>query len=475
MSCSPRRALIRFSKGAVWLFGISSQVNERHRSDSRHLSDTHKRRAELFGLYWDYYRGKHRRPLKIRDGQADDNVIVNYSRRVVDKSVAFLFGHPPCFEIEGDEIEAANDPMEEYLELVWGTDEQKAMLLQEMGIAGGVCGTAFVRLYPAEVPGALPRIAVLNPSLMDVVTNPDDIDQIVSYRIIWQSGDDWKRHRIDLQDNGTWVITEELNRFGTGTWAITQETVWPWTFAPVFWCQNRTNPIDNWGISDLEEADINDAINFVASDIQRILRYHAHPRTVGTGFTAAALQNTAVDNFWTIPAADAKVSNLEMQSDLASAYNMWSGLREAYAKITGVPDLDPSTVNVGALSRALRCASCMVTCSSLPTSSATPMARCWPASMPPCLRWRGLVSMWMCAMCGMTRCRSTRRHRCNCWHSTASRACRWNLTLRHVAMTLSANKSASPMSDRKTRRSAKNCLRPLSAAPLVTWFRNRPG
>ena len=118
----------------------------------------------------------------------------------------------------------------------------------------------------------------------------------------------------------------------------------------MFWCQNRTNPIDTWGISDLEEADINDAINFTASNINRILRYHAHPRTIGTGFTAASLQNTAVDQFWTIPASDARVTNLEMQSDLASAYNFWSGLREAYAKISGVPDLDPAQVNVGALS-----------------------------------------------------------------------------------------------------------------------------
>lgn len=306
-------------------------------------SKAHQERVGLLAEYWNYYRGKHRRPLVTRPGQANDNVIVNYSRRVVDKSVAFLFGPELKFEVDDQRAE-------EYLKLAWGTDEQRAMLLQEIGINGGVCGTAFVRLYPAAGPGDLPRIAVLDPSLMEVVTNPDDIDDVVSYRIVWQSGENWKRHRIDAQEDGTWLITEEVSEKGLADWRIVEEVPWKWTFAPIHWCQNRPNPRDVWGISDLEEADINDAINATASNISRILRYHAHPRTIGTGFTAPELQNTAVDQFWSIPKPDAKVFNLEMQADLASSYAFWAGLREAYSKITGVPDLDPEKVNVGQLS-----------------------------------------------------------------------------------------------------------------------------
>lgn len=330
---------------AIWDF-VSSQ---RQASAFSPLSDEHKRRQELFGLFWDYYRGKHRRPLKVRADGANDNVIVNYSRRVVDKSVAFLFGSQaaPKFEIEDKENKAAED----YLRAAWGgTDEERAMLLQEIGLNGGVTGTAFVRLYAPERPGDLPRIVALNSSLMEVITHQDDIDLVVSYRIVWRSGEDWRRHRIDLQESGQWVITEEISEKGSGNWRPVLETLWPFTWSPVFWCQNRPNPIGVWGISDLEEADINDAINFTASNISRILRYHAHPRTIGTGFSAPELQNTAVDQFWSIPKSEAKVFNLEMQSDLVSAYQFWSGLREAYSKITGVPDLDPDRVNVGQLS-----------------------------------------------------------------------------------------------------------------------------
>jgi hypothetical protein len=59
----------------------------------------------LFAEYWNYYRGKHRRPLVVRPGQANDNTIVNYSRRVVDKSVAFLFGESPTFEVDDQRAE----------------------------------------------------------------------------------------------------------------------------------------------------------------------------------------------------------------------------------------------------------------------------------------------------------------------------------------------------------------------------------
>jgi hypothetical protein len=313
------------------------------------LSAEHRQRQELFGLFWNYYRGKHRRQLKTRADGANDNVIVNYSRRVVDKSLAFLFGGQaaPAFEIEDEENEAA----EAYLRAAWGgTDEERAMLLQEIGLNGSVTGMAFVRLYAPERTGELPRIVALNSSLMEIITHQDDIDLVVSYRIVWRSGEDWRRHRIDLQENGEWLTTEEVSERGGAGWRTMNEVPWPYTWAPVFWCQNRPNPIGVWGISDLEEADINDAINFTASNISRILRYHAHPRTIGTGFSAPELQNTAVDQFWSIPKPDARVFNLEMQSDLVSAYQFWAGLREAYSKITGVPDLDPDRVNVGQLS-----------------------------------------------------------------------------------------------------------------------------
>lgn len=309
-------------------------------------SAAHKERAALYARLWDYYRGRHHKPLTVKQGQADDNVLLNYSRRVVDKGLAFLFGPEVTFEVDASD---GRTPEEEYLDQCWGTSEQKRRRLLDLGTNGGVTGTPFARLYLPVQAGDLPRIAPIDPSLMDVITSDDDIDDIRAYHMLWRSGDLWKRHRIDVQANGTWLITEEQST-KANTWQITAETPWPYQFAPVFMCQNLPHPNDVWGISDLEEADINDAINWTASNINRILRFHAHPKTIGTGFAAEKLKNTSVDQFWAIDDPAAKVYNLEMQSDLASAYQMLGALKETYAKVTGVPDLDPDKVNVGALS-----------------------------------------------------------------------------------------------------------------------------
>lgn len=317
------------------------------------LTDAHKARRDLYAAFWRYYRGHHRKALKVRPNTADDNVTLNLSKRIVNKGVQFLFGKSVDFEIDGSDSDERSAE-EEYLDKVWGTDEQKHTLLQSIALNGGVTGTPVVRLYEPvpNMADSLPRIVNIDPSLLDVVTNDDDIDDVVSYRLVWRSGEQWKRHRIDLQDNGQWYVTAEITRPGSAQWVTIAEesALWPYEFAPIITAQNLPAPNEFWGMSDLEEADINDAINFTASNIARILKFHAHPKTIGTGFSATELQNTAVDEFWTIAAPDAKVANLEMQSDLASAYNYLAMLKQMYAKVSGVPDLDPAIVNVGALS-----------------------------------------------------------------------------------------------------------------------------
>jgi hypothetical protein len=319
-------------------------------SDTSPRTAEHSKRAALMARFDEYYRGRHRKPLVVKPGQADDNIILNYARRVVDKGVAFLFGPDVTFEVgEDSEIDAAD----EWLAACWGPEETRRRILLDLGMNGGKTGTPFLRLYEPQRPGDLPRLAPLNPALMDVICHDDDIDEVLAFHMVWLSGKGqnavWRRHRMERQPTGTWVISEEEYSRG-GLWLLRDETLWRWTFPPVFFCQNLPSPTDVWGISDLEEADINDGINWVASNINRILRYHAHPKTVGTGFSPDKLQPASVDSMWTISEPLAKVFNLEMQSDLASAYQMLAALKEALAKTTGVPDLDPDKVNVGALS-----------------------------------------------------------------------------------------------------------------------------
>jgi hypothetical protein len=76
---------------------------------------------------------------------------------------------------------------------------------------------------------------------------------------------------------------------------------------------------------------VNNSINFLASNTQRIIKYHAHPRTVGTGIESPSkLATTSVEGLWTIGSPEAKIYNLEMQGDLSASLN-WLAYMVGYA------------------------------------------------------------------------------------------------------------------------------------------------
>ena len=313
------------------------------------LSKGHRARRDLFAIYWAYYRGHHRKPIKVKAGQADDNVIINWSKKVVNTGVSFLFGKPVTFEIADD---ATRSPAEEWLDSIWSNDPKTGfsaqVFLEKLAQNGAVSGTAFVKLHAPDDAHELPYMRAIDPAIADIITAADDVDTVLAYHLVWRSGDEWKRQRIE-RDGMIWRIFEEVHT-RADVWRVDDEIAWEYDFPPVFHCQNLALANSQWGLSDLEDADLNDAINFVTSNMNRIIRYHAHPKTIGTGFAANQLQTTAVDQFWAIPASDAKVANLEMQSELSSSRQHRADLEEAYHQVTDVPRLDPAQVNLGALS-----------------------------------------------------------------------------------------------------------------------------
>lgn len=321
----------------------------KHSDDFSPLSDAHRKRQELFSVYWNYYRGHHRRFIKTMTGGPDDNVVLNYAQSIVEQGIDFLFGKEVVFEI--DSINTERNQQEQYLDLVWGEAETKMTFLQEVAQNGAICGTSFVRLYRADpnAPNSLPLLVNLDPSLIDVVTAADNVEEVVEYHIVWRVGDTWKRHVIS-RDIDQWMITPqraEKNRL----WVQDgEEELWEFDFAPIFHCKNLPLANSFWGRSDLENADLNDAINRTASNTNRIIRFHAHPKTVGVGFNATQLQTTSVNEFWTVDNKDARIANLEMQSDLVSSREFVKDLKAAMHKIGGASELDPAQVNVGALS-----------------------------------------------------------------------------------------------------------------------------
>jgi hypothetical protein len=301
---------------------------------------------------WEAYRGEFQKPLKVAANQPDDNVLSNRCAPIVDKGVSFLFGKTLGIEAVEETVEPETE-IQEFVEKLWGDDDDRMTILSKLAINGAVCGQAFLRLIPASGPMDAPRLVVMDPMLVRMVTPPDDYELILAFLIEYPTVADWQRRQVisrvdpdgfaalagdaDLDD--TWTISNYLRKGQAGSWfAVGEPETWPWPFPPIFTCQNLPNPNEPWGIPDLTPDLINQnkVLNFIQSNTSRILKFHAHPKTYATGLTASQI-NIGVDDLICLPSPDAKLANLEMQSDLASSLNFANGIRSDMDEQSRVP------------------------------------------------------------------------------------------------------------------------------------------
>lgn len=317
---------------------------------------------------WDYYDGRQRQPLKVRKNQSNDNVIVNLTRRIVEQSVAMLFSEMPAFDLPGDSDVIQS--WEERLGVLWERNRGE-ILLHDIGVSGALAGHVFVKIVPVEDDPERPvRFVLQNPRYCSVFWKPDDMQQVVCYRIAWgrritkeqarsgslslqQARDEYRQ---DIINEGEYWRIREWTRGEQGNWSQVNEDIWRYPFAPLVDWQNLPHPERYYGDSDLaagalldEDINLNDAVNFVASNINRILRYHAHPKSLGFGVQPQQIVETAVDGFWAGLPTDARVENLEMQSDLASSMAFLEFLERTFYAQHRAVDLSSVKDRVGQL------------------------------------------------------------------------------------------------------------------------------
>src|SRR4030042_1572033 len=62
--------------------------------DDEAVRKAEQARQEIIRAARRYYDGYHKKPLKVKPGELDDNVLVNLCRSLIDDSVSWLFGNP---------------------------------------------------------------------------------------------------------------------------------------------------------------------------------------------------------------------------------------------------------------------------------------------------------------------------------------------------------------------------------------------
>lgn len=298
------------------------------------LADERKNRADLMATEWAYYFGEHKDQLKVREGQPNDNVIINVSGKLVDQGVDMLFGQGLTFELD----EVADTPAEQRLDEMWEAN-RKEMLLNDIALNGFVTGHPCVKLIPGEDG---PRIINLDPSILTVFWNVQDIENVLAYVLSWNA----KARQDIIADGKRWLI-RDLVKNRSAQWTLVDEQRWDWPWPPVLDWKNRPNPNRYYGRSDLTHSDLNDRINFVASNTNRIIKFHAHPKTIGTGMEVKDVQETEVAGFWTVSSPEAKVYNLEMMGDLGSSMAFLRELKGEFYSEGGGVDLSTMTDRVG--------------------------------------------------------------------------------------------------------------------------------
>lgn len=300
------------------------------------------------------YTGQTPPVLKVKPGDPDDNVYVNYSEVIVDKGVDFLFGQGLKISI-GKESDKRGEAR---LEDLW-PEEQRSEDLLDLGTNGGIFGHAWVKLAITE---GMPEVVVLDPLNMSAKWERSNYKRVRLYRNQYNTVDEndrpivWREEFSNRGDH--WVIQEYYSRPSGTEWIPAGPAViWSYPFPPVFQCKNLPAPNEFYGRPDLSRY-VLALIHYLArvdSLINRILRVHAFPKPIAKGLKKQDLQ-ISTDEVLFLPDKEQDLKLLEMAGDLEAARLYRRELRQALAEVSHVPEVVTSKLEtVGPLSgRALR-------------------------------------------------------------------------------------------------------------------------
>lgn len=288
-----------------------------------------------------YYDGIHKKWLidPVTKEPTSENVTINLVKKIIDQTTSFLFGDSPDITTGDKTTDGKVEALEDA--------NQDDLFYTNIGESGSIAGHVFVKLVPDDEKGV--RWVRQNPALVTAFWSPEDGQRAIAYKIEWSVGKvDYRQDIIFDSNTNQWVI-RDLTKTGDNWQRRKEDTIWPYPFSPIVDWQNLPDFTAFYGASDLNALGLNDSVNFTASNINRILKYHAHPKTIGIGIKPSDIQATAVDGLWTVENEAARINNLEMQSDLASSMSYLEFLEGAFYSQQRAVDMTTMKDRIGQL------------------------------------------------------------------------------------------------------------------------------
>ena len=298
--------------------------------------EVHGPRLNRYANNWAWYLGHH---WAYRREIGEPQLTFNWVRAFVDYLVNFSFGKGVNFH--SPEATAAIVPYS--LKEVWETHNNKSAVLMEIGQLGSVSGDVFVKVAyeppfmdAAGVPheGRI-RILPLNPAFCFPEWHPHDRTRMIRFKLkykFWGTAQDGSRMvmtYVELMTEDTieeYINDELIDRRPNVLGEI-----------PIAYTQNFPVASSPWGLGDINDIiALNREYNEKATEISDIINYHAAPVTVITGAKASNLEKGA-RKVWAIGNKDAKVENLELETNFTGPLGYMELLKQSMHEMTGVP------------------------------------------------------------------------------------------------------------------------------------------
>jgi hypothetical protein len=270
----------------------------------------------------------------------EQQITLNYVRTMSDYITNFCFGKGVQFRAP----EANMAIIPHLLQKVWEQDNDKGMVLWEMGQLASVTGDCFVKIAYEDgwedslgvIHEGRTRIIPLNPAHCFPEYHPHDRDRMLRFKLkyrFWGTSPEGTRQvytftEILTDDSVEQYINDEL---------IDQYPN-PIGLVPIVHVPNMTISSSPWGQSDIWDIiSLNRELNEKMTEVSDIINYHAAPVTIITGAKASQLERGA-KKVWAGLPKDANVFNLESRGEMSGALEYITFLKRTMQEVTGVPE-----------------------------------------------------------------------------------------------------------------------------------------
>lgn len=304
--------------------------------------EVHGIRLNRYATSWAFYLGMH---WSYRREMGEPEVTFNYYRAFTDYLATFTFGRGVQFKSP----RATSAIVPSRLKRIWEQDNDKRVVLWEMAQQGGVSGDVFVKVAyedpteptadhpvpPSQQRGRV-RILVLNPSHVFPEWHPHDRERMLRCKItykFWGQAPEGTRQVFTYSE----ILTEDIIEEYIND-QIIRQTPNPLGVIPIVHIPNARISGSPWGLPDCYDIrDLNRFYNEMSTQIADIVNYHASPITVVTGAKIPQLEAGA-KKVWAIPNENAKVQNLNLESNLAGPNDFLNRIKAAMHEMVGVPE-----------------------------------------------------------------------------------------------------------------------------------------